>query len=200
MSGVGRAGPTRTSGTPGTVAAAGAGAATAVRVATAADAVGIRALPGLAESTLRSLDRDLSRGVWSDPRAPAVVAAVTDPVTAPADADPATTQVIASRADVVIGAAFGLLQVDEGHVLDIAVVPEQRRRGVGTALMVALDAALRARGAAALTLEVRTGNLGAQGLYRHLGFTVEGRRPGYYPDGEDALLMWRRAVFEHGGG
>ncbi|TVP71611.1 MAG: hypothetical protein EA340_04365 [Nitriliruptor sp.] len=33
--------------------------------------------------------------------------------------------------------------------------------------------------------------LGALALYRGGGFAVEGRHPGYYPDGEDALLLWQ---------
>ena len=161
--------------------------ATVVRGATADDAAGIQALPGLSNSTLRSLDRDLATARSSEPRAPVVLVAVAASGGAAAD-------------EPIVGAAFGLLQFDEGHVLDLAVAPQHRRGGVGGALLAALDAALRGRGAVALTLEVREGNLGAQALYRRLGFTAEGGRPGYYPDGEDALLMWRRAAVDHGGG
>jgi len=39
-------------------------------------------------------------------------------------------------------------------------------------------------------LEVRASNAAAQALYTAAGFVADGRRPGYYPDGEDALL-WR---------
>jgi len=162
----------------------------AVRDATAADEAGIRALPGLSDSTLRSLERDLARVGSGATGAPVVLVAVGEPVAPPATvAEPA-----------IVGTAFGLLQYDEGHVLDLAVAPEHRRTGIASALLEALDAALRGRGAVALTLEVREGNLGAQSLYRRYGFTAEGRRPGYYPDGEDAVLMWRRAAVEPGGG
>lgn len=54
-------------------------------------------------------------------------------------------------------------------------------------------------GASAATLGVRAGNTAARALYRRLGFTYEGPRPGYYPDGEDAVIMWRRADVAHPG-
>jgi ribosomal protein S18 acetylase RimI-like enzyme len=95
------------------------------------------------------------------------------------------------RGDVV-GFAAALLHVDVAHMLDVLVAPHERRRGTATALLTELADRTRAGGAVAQTLEVRPGNTGAQALYRRLGFVVEGRRPRYYPDGEDAVLMWRR--------
>jgi ribosomal-protein-alanine N-acetyltransferase len=50
-------------------------------------------------------------------------------------------------------------------------------------LAVGLDAAW---------LEVRAGNAAAIALYERFGFTTVGRRPGYYADGEDALVMCLR--------
>ena len=44
---------------------------------------------------------------------------------------------------------------------------------------------------AGVVLEVRASNAPAQALYRRAGFVVDGRRPRYYPDGEDAVLMSR---------
>jgi ribosomal-protein-alanine N-acetyltransferase len=78
---------------------------------------------------------------------------------------------------------------DEAHILNIAVDPARRRRGIGAALTrrVVDDAA--ARRAATVSLDVRAGNLPAQGLYKALGFAPIGRRKGYYDDGEDAVIM-----------
>jgi len=55
----------------------------------------------------------------------------------------------------------------------------------------ALTEGLRTRGARGITLEVGDGNLGAPAMYRGPGFAVEGRRPGYLLDREDALLPWQ---------
>jgi [ribosomal protein S18]-alanine N-acetyltransferase len=92
----------------------------------------------------------------------------------------------------IVGLAVGALQVDDAHLFDLSVASAVRRRGIGAQLVRALDDELRARGAVAMTLEVRPSNAAARVLYRRLGFVEEGRRPRYYPDGEDALLLWRR--------
>ncbi len=82
--------------------------------------------------------------------------------------------------------------VDEAHITNIAVHPDYRGKGVGNALMRGLIEAARARGAAAMTLEVRDSNAAAQHLYLKYGFEVYGKRRGYYQDnGEDALIMWK---------
>lgn len=166
---------------------AGSGGEVVVRPATSADAAAIDALEGLSASTRRSLTRDLARAELANagtPVAPVALVAVRSREAQQVGPRPATPDA------EVVGAALGLLQHDEGHVLDLAVASDLRRHGVGTGLLRALLAALLARGARAVTLEVRAGNLGAQALYRAEGFAVEGRRPGYYPDGDDALIMW----------
>ncbi|QAY73197.1 ribosomal-protein-alanine N-acetyltransferase [Agromyces protaetiae] len=93
--------------------------------------------------------------------------------------------------DTVLGYA-GLLAgrgSGEGDIQTIAVEPAQRGGGVGRALMNALIAEARARGAERLFLEVRADNPVARGLYTSLGFAEIGVRPGYYRDGVDAVLM-----------
>lgn len=97
-------------------------------------------------------------------------------------------------------AGFALYRVaaDEAELLSLAVLPAARRRGLGRALLRAVQAQARARGAATLFLEVGAENRAAGALYRAAGFAVVGRRPGYYaaagPAG-DALLL-RRALTE----
>jgi ribosomal-protein-alanine N-acetyltransferase len=82
---------------------------------------------------------------------------------------------------------------DEGHITNIAVHPEFRRSGVGSALMEALLAEAENRGIAALTLEVRESNHCARSLYRKYGFEDGGMRKAYYADNnEDAVIMWKR--------
>jgi ribosomal-protein-alanine N-acetyltransferase len=76
------------------------------------------------------------------------------------------------------------------HLMNIAVDPDARRRGVGTALLSELLDHVGPD--ARLTLEVRTSNAGAIALYERFGFRSAGVRRRYYQDnGEDALIMWR---------
>ena len=76
------------------------------------------------------------------------------------------------------------------HVMNIAVDPDRRRRGIATALLQAL---LEKVGRdAPVTLEVRHSNTGAIALYERFGFRSAGVRRRYYADnGEDAVIMWR---------
>ena len=87
--------------------------------------------------------------------------------------------------------AFWLV-FDEIHINNVAVRPEYRGRGMGTAVMHRVFAEARELGARRATLEVRASNTGARRLYERLGFYVAGTRPSYYSSPvEDALILWR---------
>jgi ribosomal-protein-alanine N-acetyltransferase len=73
----------------------------------------------------------------------------------------------------------------EHEILNLAVEPAARRRGMARAL---LDAAL-ADSPGDWFLEVRESNLAAQALYRVLGFQASGRRAGYYRDPAEAAIV-----------
>lgn len=77
------------------------------------------------------------------------------------------------------------------RLYSIAVDPDARGRGLGGCLLGAAEDAARARGAARLTLEVRTDNLVALQLYARAGYLRFGRIPGYYEDGCDAWRLVR---------
>jgi ribosomal-protein-alanine N-acetyltransferase len=79
-----------------------------------------------------------------------------------------------------------------GHVKDIAVHPDRRGQGVGSTLLEAGLAAIEPD-VTRSTLEVRATNDRAKRLYQRFGFRVTERDPGYYRDGEDALVMVRPA-------
>jgi len=80
--------------------------------------------------------------------------------------------------------------LDEGHITNVAVHPDQRRRGVARMLAEALIVYAMENALRLLTLEVRRSNLGAIALYSGLGFVPVGMRPRYYRHPtEDAILM-----------
>jgi ribosomal-protein-alanine N-acetyltransferase len=82
--------------------------------------------------------------------------------------------------------------VDAWHVMNIAVEPDFRRRGVATMLLERLFELTAGNGDRGYTLEVRVSNKGAITLYERLGFRARGMRPGYYTDNrEDAIVMWK---------
>lgn len=81
---------------------------------------------------------------------------------------------------------------DEIHILNVAVAPEQRRRGVARSLMVEAEKRAQAADIALITLEVRRGDPGARALYEGLDYREVGLRKNYYTEeGEDAVVMVR---------
>jgi [ribosomal protein S18]-alanine N-acetyltransferase len=84
--------------------------------------------------------------------------------------------------------------VDEAWLLEIAVDPARRRRGVARALVDAAVDVAAAWGVAELWLEVRGTNEAARALYAARGFVERGARKGYYParagrPADDAVLL-----------
>lgn len=91
------------------------------------------------------------------------------------------------------GFAMCRMILDEAELLLIGVLPLARRRGIGAALLEAVLHTCRETAIARLHLEVRRDNTAARALYQQGGFTVSGRRPGYYSDNNgnhhDALIL-----------
>ena len=86
---------------------------------------------------------------------------------------------------------YALLRVlQDAEVIMIAVKSSMRRQGTGRKLAKRLIELAEADGAESIFLEVRESNIPAIGMYEELGFTVFGRRKGYYNSPrEDALIM-----------
>lgn len=80
----------------------------------------------------------------------------------------------------VLGYVGSQTVLGESDMMNLAVRPDQRRKGVGRALTEALCQALRELGSVSLTLEVRISNEPAIALYQSMGFVSVGRRPRYY--------------------
>lgn len=103
---------------------------------------------------------------------------------------------VAESAGRLTGFGGLLFVTDEAHVMNMGVGPEHRRQGVASVLLARLLLAAGDRGATAATLEVRASNHPAIGLYEGFGFAAAGHRPGYYADGEDAVIMWAHGIYK----
>jgi len=92
--------------------------------------------------------------------------------------------------DRLIGFLIFWLVHDEVHILNVAVAPEHRRKGVARALMSETEKRAFTANASLMTLEVRRSNQAALDLYREFDYRAVGVRPNYYVDeGEDAIVM-----------
>ncbi|WEL16409.1 Ribosomal-protein-alanine N-acetyltransferase [Halorhabdus sp. SVX81] len=107
--------------------------------------------------------------------------------------------VAVDRAPGTAGSVIGYVVADMvpnhsqplGHVKDLAVHPDRRNGGVGRQLLQRAIIALGAGGITTVKLEVRESNDTARHLYRSEGFVHRRTIPGYYDDGEHALVMFR---------
>lgn len=99
---------------------------------------------------------------------------------------------VAERLGRVAGYAALWVSADEAELADLAVAPEQRRRGVGRTLLRASLRRAGEQGARKVFLQVRQSNEAARNLYEAAGFREVGRRPRYYRGPvEDALVLMR---------
>lgn len=93
------------------------------------------------------------------------------------------------KGETIAGYLCRWLVVDECHILNVAVDPLVRQKGIGTRLMTDAVAEAKMEGATVITLEVRRSNLPARGLYRKFEFQERRLRRNYYGPGEDAIVM-----------
>jgi tRNA threonylcarbamoyl adenosine modification protein YeaZ/ribosomal-protein-alanine acetyltransferase len=100
---------------------------------------------------------------------------------------------LAEQDGALAGYCLAWLGEGAGHLGNLAVAPEFRRRGIAAALLDELIASARKHSVERLALEVRVSNFPAQWFYRARGFRLAGLRRRYYRDNqEDALIMeWR---------
>jgi ribosomal-protein-alanine N-acetyltransferase len=107
-------------------------------------------------------------------------------------AKPSSICLGAFRGDELVGYLIISRYVDAWHVMNVAVAPAHRRRGIASTMLDRLFELTGDQGRRGYTLEVRVSNRGAIELYERHGFRARGIRRGYYTDNrEDALIMWR---------
>lgn len=97
---------------------------------------------------------------------------------------------VALADDTVIAYIVADYRFEEGHILNVAVHPAYRRKGIARRLLDIVLGWLKEKECRFIYLEVRTSNLAARKLYESLGFREVGRRKFYYMEpSEDAVLM-----------
>ena len=93
------------------------------------------------------------------------------------------------REEQLAGFLCSWLIAGELQIQNLATLPQMRRQGIAVKLLAHAIARSQEQGLTSVCLEVRVTNKPAITLYERFGFIVDGTRPSYYPDGEDALLM-----------
>lgn len=104
--------------------------------------------------------------------------------------NPLSLWVVALDGQKVVGYVGSQSVLGWADMMNLAVDPSYRRRGIAEALVNALIVQLHQNEVTCLTLEVRASNVPAISLYEKLGFACVGRRPNYYRNPkEDAFIM-----------
>ena len=104
--------------------------------------------------------------------------------------NPLSLWLIAEEDGAVCGYVGSQTVLDETDMMNIAVRPDCRRKGIAAALITELVSRLKAQGSRILRLEVRESNFSAIALYEALGFTQLGLRKNYYRNPkENALIL-----------
>ncbi|MDD4316790.1 MAG: ribosomal protein S18-alanine N-acetyltransferase [Clostridia bacterium] len=99
---------------------------------------------------------------------------------------------VALDGDVVVAYGGYAHIIDEAHIMNIAVEPAYRKKGIGRRVLEYLIMDARARNISAMTLEVKSGNGAAVALYEKNGFVLAGIRKKYYKNTHDALIYWKQ--------
>ncbi len=107
--------------------------------------------------------------------------------------NPLALWLVCTENETVLGYVGSQTVFEDADILNVAVRPEARRRGIAAALLRELEPMLTARGAERITLEVRASNAPAIALYRKLGYVQVGLRKNYYEKPrEDALILQKQ--------
>ena len=124
----------------------------------------------------------LEQECFSDPWSEESVASELD--------NPLSLWFVCLEGERVLGYVGSQTVLDETDMMNVAVSPGFRRRGIAEHLIETLILTLKPRGSRSLSLEVRASNAPAIALYRKLGFVQVGRRPNYYRHPkEDGLIL-----------
>jgi ribosomal-protein-alanine N-acetyltransferase len=85
---------------------------------------------------------------------------------------------------------FWIKYENQGHIISIAVDKNYRRLKAGTQLLVRAISILSLLNLDTIYLEVNENNEGAVEFYKTFNFKIDRRVPGYYENGDGALVMY----------
>ena len=108
--------------------------------------------------------------------------------------NPLSLWLVAEEAGEVLGYIGSQTVIDETDMMNVAVHPDFRGRGIATGLILGLVEELRKKGSHALMLEVRASNETAIRVYLRLEFAEVGRRKNYYRNPREDALILRREI------
>ncbi len=108
--------------------------------------------------------------------------------------NPLSLWLVAMEGDAVVGYIGSQTVLDESDMMNVAVHPDFRRRGIAEALVLTLAAKLKEKGSTCLALEVRVSNAPAVALYEKLGFTQAGLRRNYYRNPKEDAYILKKAL------
>lgn len=91
--------------------------------------------------------------------------------------------------EIVCGFAGLWFNIDEAHIMNIAVRKDFRKKGIGSELLSFLIDEAKSKKKMCITLEVRDDNIPAIELYKKFNFDILGRRKKYYNNVNDAIIM-----------
>ena len=108
--------------------------------------------------------------------------------------NPLSLWLVAMEGDRLVGYIGSQSVLGESDMMNVAVHPDFRRRGIAEALVLELARALKEKGNHSLSLEVRQSNEPAKKLYEKLGFEQVGLRPNYYRNPREAALILKKVL------
>lgn len=108
-------------------------------------------------------------------------------------AESGQTVLIAEEGLQICGFLVSRLVGSEGEILNMAIAPGQRRKGIGSKLLAAVEEEAKAKSAERMYLEVRESNSAAIAFYEKHGFAKSGRRTNYYRNPtENAVVLEKK--------
>lgn len=105
---------------------------------------------------------------------------------------------LAEGSGEIVGYLLARISGPEGEILDLAVLPRARRRGIARSLLDVASAALAEAGVEHVFLEVRESNRAALALYAAAGYRTIGMRRHYYRNPPEDALVLRTALVPRG--